>query len=379
MQQLAGEEQASTGRLATESSNNQYANIGMRLDAIRAGSRATAGGLNVAVNGQPLMGINAGDDGTGWAWFLNGAVGTGDRDATAQEDSYEYDSYGGTLGADYQFDSGLVAGVALGYYDYQVDFDDVASVESGPLIVNTQAGGGFETDGYALSAYLVGNVGRFYIDGLVSYGSAELESERIVRYQGSASGKGGAESRVVNRSMIGETDSETLTLGFSTGTVFNLDAFDLGVDAGLSYLDVSTDAYTEQEFARGGDTAQFSGLNLAYDDQDFDSLQSRIGAQLSRTISTGGGVFLPYFSVAWRYEFKNDPITTRARLAVQQEGDVFGINAVTDEPDDSFFEIGVGVSAVFANNLQGFIEYRTVAGLDDVSANLISLGIRGVF
>ena len=356
MQQLAGEEQTSTGRLATETSNGQYANLGMRLDAIRAGARATAGGINVAVHGAPLTGGNAGDDGTGWGWFLNGGFGTGDRDATVRENAYDYDSWGGTLGADYQFASGLVAGVAIGYYDYEVDFDDVPSAESGQKLVNTQAGGGFDTDGYALSGYLIGNFGRFYLDGLVSYGSSDLESERIVRYRGnSEQGKGGAENRVVDRAMLGETDSDSLTLGVSTGPVF------------------------QKDLARGADTAEFSGLNLTYEDQDFDSLQSRIGVQFSRTVSYSGGVLLPYLSGAWRYEFKNDPTTVRARLAVQQEGQVFAINARSDEPDDSFFEIGVGVSAVFANNLQGFIEYRTVAGLDEISADLFSIGIRGAF
>jgi uncharacterized protein YhjY with autotransporter beta-barrel domain len=380
MQQLAGEEQTSTGRLATEASNGQYANLGMRLDAIRAGARATAGGINVAFNGAPLTGGNAGEDGTGWGWFLNGGFGTGDRDATVRENAYDYDSWGGTLGADYQFASGLVAGVALGYYDYQVDFDDVPSAESGQKLVNTQAGGGFDTDGYALSGYLIGNFGRFYVDGLVSYGSSDLENERIVRYRGnSEQGKGGAENRVVDRAMVGETDSDSLTVGVSTGTVFPFDWVDVSVDAGLSYLDVSVDGYTEKDLARGADTAEFSGLNLTYEDQDFDSLQSRIGLQLSRTFSFSGGVLLPYLSGAWRYEFKNDPTTVRARLAVQQEGQVFAINARSDEPDDSFFEIGVGVSAVFANNLQGFVEYRTVAGLDEISADLFSIGVRGAF
>lgn len=378
MQQLAGEEQASAGRLATETSNNQYANLGMRLDAIRAGSRAMAGGLNVAVDGQPMIGGNAGEDGTGWAWFANGAVGSGNRDASTNEDAYDYDSLGGTIGADYQFASGIVAGLAFGYYDYQIDFDNAPSAV-GSQLVNTQAGGGFDTTGYAFSGYAVGNVGRFYIDGLFSYGLSEIESTRVVRYQGGEGGKGGAETRVVNRAMLGETDSQSLSVGVSTGTVFQFESFDLSVDLGLSYLDVSIDGYAEQDTAQGMDTAQFSGLNLVYDGQDFDSLQSRIGFQISRTISFSSGVISPYFSTAWRYEFENDPAVISARLAVQQEGDVFRINAQSDAPDDSFFEIGLGVSAVFANNLQGFLEYRTVADLDNVSADLITIGIRGVF
>ena len=182
MQQLTGEEQVSKGRLATETSNGQFANIGMRLDAIRAGARSTAGGVNLAMNGTPVVGGNAGEegDGLGWGWFLNGAYGFGDRDSTQRENEYDFDSYGATLGFDYMFASGLVAGIAAGYADYEVDFDRAASPLAGNSLTTTVSGGGFELDGYSLSGYLIGNIGRFYVDGLVSYGSNDYETERVV-------------------------------------------------------------------------------------------------------------------------------------------------------------------------------------------------------
>lgn len=379
MQQLTGEEQVSKGRLATEGSNGQFANIGMRLDAIRAGARATAGGLNLAYNGAPVAGGNAGEDGTGWGWFLNGALGSGDRDSTQREDEYDYDSYGATLGFDYQFESGMVAGFALGYHDFEVDFANVGSFQSGPQLTNTQAGGGFDTDGYALSGYAIGHVGRFYIDGLVSVGQSDIDSERIVRYNGSASGQGTGQNLVVDRAMIGNTDSDTYTLGVSTGTSFDMGWADFSVDLGVSYLDVSIDGYTEKDVARGSDTNEFSGLNLAYDDQDFDSLQSSLGFQLSKAYSVSSGVLLPYLNAAWRHEFENDSSTMKARYAAQDSGQVFNLNVVTDDPDEDFYEVGLGLSAVFANNIQAFIDYRTTLDLDKVDAQLFTVGIRGSF
>ena len=99
LQQLTGEEQSSKTRLATETSNGQFANIGMRLDAIRRGARATSG-MGLAMRDGTLIGGNAGEGGPGsnWGWFANGAVGFGERDATDLEDEYEYDAYGATLG-----------------------------------------------------------------------------------------------------------------------------------------------------------------------------------------------------------------------------------------------------------------------------------------
>jgi len=375
MQQLTGEEQVSKGRLATESSNGQFANIGMRMDAIRNGARATAGGLSLAMNDTPVIGGNAGDegDGLGWGWFLNGAYGFGDRDSTSRENQYDYDSYGATLGFDFMFDSGLVAGVAFGYSDYEVDFDDVKSSVADNDLTSKVSGGGFDTDGYSLSGYLIGDIGRFYLDGLVSYGVNDFETKRVVKYFGADDGSGRGQNLVINRVMSGSTDSETFALGASTGTSFELGAFDLGVDLGVSYLDITVDGYTEKDSAVNG------GLNLAYEDQDIDSLQSTLGAQLTRVFSVSSGVIVPYIRADWIHEFKNDARTVEARYAAHVTGDTFSLNVGSDKPDSDYYSLGMGVSSVFSNNIQAFIDYRTALGLSKVSANLITVGIRGSF
>lgn len=379
MQQLTGEEQVSKGRMATESSNGQFGNIGMRLDAIRVGARSTAGGLSLAMNGAPVVGGNAGEDGEGWGWFLNGAIGSGDRDATNREDQYDYDAYGATLGFDYLFDSGIVAGFALGYTDYEVDFDKVKSFSSGEQLTNTQAGGGFDADGYSISGYAIGNIGRFYIDGIVSYSQSDFTTERIVRYTGGDDGTGRGQDLIVHRSMKGNPDSDTIALGASTGTSFDLGFVDLSLDIGLSYLDVSVDGYTEKDRKRGLDTAEFSGLNLKYEDQDFDSLQSIVGFQLSRAFSFSGGVLVPYFGADYRHEFENDSINLKAKYAAQENGETFNLNVASDDPDEDYFELGLGISAVFANNIQAFVDYRTTVELEDMNSNLFTIGIRGAF
>lgn len=379
MQQLSGEEQVSKGRLATESSNGQFANIGMRLDAIRAGARATAGGLSVAMNGVPVAGGNAGDEGTGWGWFLNGALGTGDRDATQREDEYEYDSYGATLGFDYLFDSGFVAGFALGYSDYEVEFESTRSFVAGTDFTSTQSGGGFDIDGYALSLYAIGDAGPVSIDGLISYGQNDYSTERVIDY---TSAPGGSQTIVVNRLMTGNTDSESLTVGLNASTVFELGAVDLALSGGLSYLDLTVDGYTEKDRAIGLDTSPASGLALRYEDQDIDSLQSAVGVQLSRVFSTASGVVLPYARVEWRHEFENDADAVKTRYAAYDNAvraDGSDLVVSTDDPDEDYFEVGVGISAVFAQNIQAFIDYTTTVDLEDVSAELITIGIRGAF
>ena len=51
----------------------------------------------------------------------------------------------------------------------------------------------------------------------------------------------------------------------------------------------------------------------------------------------------------------------------------------TDDPDDNYFDVTVGVSAQFGNNLAAFAQVNSLLGLDDVSANVFTIGIRGSF
>ena len=154
---------------------------------------------------------------------------------------------------------------------------------------------------------------------------------------------------------------------------------DLTVDLGVSYLDISIDGYTEQDRARGMDTSEFSGLNLAYEDQDVDSLQSILGGQLSKVFSVKSGVVVPYLRLEWRHEFENDADLIKTRYAAQEVGQSFDLIVGSDDPDEDFYQLGVGISAVFASNIQAFVDYRTALGLDDVEANLLTIGIRGSF
>jgi hypothetical protein len=51
----------------------------------------------------------------------------------------------------------------------------------------------------------------------------------------------------------------------------------------------------------------------------------------------------------------------------------------TDEIDTDFALVGVGVSMVFARRLQLYGAYDALLGLDNLTSNTISLGIRGQF
>lgn len=384
IRQFSGEEASSQSRLATESSNRQFANLGARMDAIRRGARTTISpvafnfhgmDLNEALAASPAPlagGTGAGDErdaDTGWAWFSNGAVGWGDRDETDNEGGYDFDSWGITLGADYAFDSGLAVGLALGYSSFDVDLDRT----TGSSFTSSSAGGKIESEGYSLSGFFVYGMENSYVNGILSYGQNDFDMARKVQLTAAPGATGTAQGLVLDRRFDASTDSTQLGAQATAGYVFGSGATTADVYAGFDYLDLDIDGYQEREDNPGG------GLALRFGSQDSQSLQSIVGVMVRHASSTGFGVLLPYAGVEWRHEFDNEAQTLDYSYAFALPGSTVQFRSPTDDPDEDFFELTLGLSAQFANNLFAFVQYNSTAGLSRTSANLVTFGLRGVF
>jgi len=385
IRQFSGEEASSQSRLATESSNRQFANLGARMDAIRRGARSTISPVAFNFHGVDLSealasntpsplagGTGAGDPrdaDTGWAWFSNGAVGWGDRDETDNESGYDFDSWGITLGADYAFDNGLAVGLALGFSRFDVDFDRT----TGSSFATSSAGGKIESEGYSLSGFFVYGMENSYVNGILSYGRNDFDMVRKVQLTAAPGATGTAQGLTLDRRFEASTDSKQLGAQATAGYVFGRGATTADLYAGFDYLDLDIDGYQEREDNPGG------GLALRFGSQDSQSLQSIVGVMVRHASSTGFGVLLPYAGVEWRHEFDNDAQTLDYSYAFALPGSTVQFRSPTDEPDEDFFELTLGVSAQFANRLFAFVQYNRTAGLSRTNANLVTFGLRGVF
>jgi hypothetical protein len=52
---------------------------------------------------------------------------------------------------------------------------------------------------------------------------------------------------------------------------------------------------------------------------------------------------------------------------------------MSDRPDSSFWRWAIGLSAVFANNFAGFIDYEAVEDLDTINYGELTVGLRYQF
>jgi outer membrane autotransporter protein len=272
-----------------------------------------------------------------------------DKDTTRFETGFERDTVGGTVGADYLFRSGLVLGAA---FSYGHEFGDYEG-----------AGGGFDHDGYGILLYgSVAPIANLFVDGVAGYTRKNYSFDRRVNLSIPAA------TFSVTGPTSGDTDGNEFKVGINTGYDFVLGRFTVGPRVGVLYRETTVDGF--QESGR-------TGLELAYDNQNIQSLVTTVGVYGSVAISTGFGVIVPQATAEYVHEFLDDQRSVGFRL-VQ---DPFQARFLyqTDPPDRDYFNLGIGVAMVLPNGLQPYLNFRELVGYDDRSSHTVTLGLRVPF
>ena len=128
--------------------------------------------------------------------------------------------------------------------------------------------------------------------------------------------------------------------------------------------------------------------------ENIESFRTILGVAFTGTYSRDFGVLRPHFRAEWHHEFEDDPIPLLAKYAVEETvpggagPGVFSLDTAqciscfqinSDEIDSDFALVGVGLSAVFARRVQIYAMYEALLGIDDISSNAFSVGLRGQF
>jgi len=400
IQQVAGEELLGQTTLSTRVTNGQHSNIAGRLNALRLGGASAALGGRVAAidpddpnRGSPMYaslsadsrtpsgGAASGDidiSGNRLGWFVEGSFNTGDRDQTANEDGFDFDSTSFTLGLDYILDSGVI-GASIGFDEYEADFDNATLVSGGDLEVEG-------TSGSLFGAFYRGN---FYVDAILSFGSLDTDTTRIVQYTSNNPNCVPVACPGESDVLEGETDGDFLAGGATAGFDFNRGNWDISTTLSLAYRDIDIDGYNETDSDAGG------GLELSFADQTIESFRSILGIAFTGNYSRSFGVLSPQFRAEWHHEFQDTPQVLVAKYAVEETLTIDGAAGPgqfslgggciscfvmnSDEIDTDFALVGVGLSAVYSRRVQIYGAIDTLLGLDDISSTSFSVGIRGQF
>jgi outer membrane autotransporter protein len=384
LQQIAPEEFAAQGRLSTEAAARQVRNIYTRLMALRSGAIETISlkDLQLNVDGQNVP-LPTTDDseyrlegkplatqgreqkmysGTAHALemnkfglFVNGQIGFGDKNTTANETGFDFNSLGLTGGADYRLTDKMIFGAALGY-----------SLAKADLYENS---GNIKVDGLNLSLYgSFYQPKKFYIDMLYSYGMTAYDNSRSIVYTLE-------HDTPINQAAHSDPDGEQQILSISGGYHLHFGKLSVTPTLRLDQIGTSISSFTE---SIANPQAPGAGLALAINDQTVKSVTLAFGAQLALELKQSSGVtFIPQVNLEWVTESKTGQRWIKGRFVDYTGEDGFALP--TDEADGSYANLGLGLAVQFNEKISAFVNYETLLGLRDMSSSSLMGGIRMEF
>jgi outer membrane autotransporter protein len=296
-----------------------------------------------------------------WGAYLNSSFSFGNKDETAREPAFDFEALSMVAGLDHRITDTFILGLALGYARIDSELD---------------RGGDLEKDGFGASLYGTWYMDKLYVDFLAGIAAGQYDMLRNVGYSVPAKTGG---TTVVNQAFAADSDSTDVTLALGGGYAMSFGGFGLTPFVQASYLYSDIEGYTET--LRDNNTAPGFGLALAVEDQEVESLATTVGVNLTRTFNASWGVLSPYLRFDWEHEYLNDSREIVARFAAVDQA-FASLNRIvipTDDPDRDFFNLGVGLSVVLPGGLQGFLDYSTLLGYDDLELHRFVVGLRWEF
>ena len=288
----------------------------------------------------------------GLGFFASGLVETLNRDITTFQDGYRSTIFGFTGGADYRFSKKLVAGLAFSYSNTDGNF---------------RSGGNFSTNSYGgllFASYLPTE--RTFMQVTGGYTRNNYLIARAAR----ASVTHAAGPDVTNDfsgPASSNSNGNVFTLGLLTGYDHPIGRFTIGPRLGVTYSNTQIGDHTEN-----GST----GIELKYNDQWINSLQSVLGVQGSAAFSTSFAVLVPQFNADYIHEFANSQRFITVQFAQDLRTNPFKFQFQNDVPVRNYFNLGTGLVMVLPNGWQFFGNFRAMVGNEQFNNYAGTFGLR---
>ena len=152
-----------------------------------------------------------------------------------------------------------------------------------------------------------------------------------------------------------------LTMGWSGEK-----AWTYGPVAGLQYTHLTVNGYNEAD----------SDANLAVQEDQSDSLRSRLGGEVRFDCKGCGVTFSPHLTATWQHEFMDQSRGITSQFT-QFSGGSFTVR--TDDPSRDSALVDLGLDAQVNNTITVFGDYLVQAGQDDYFGQSVEAGVRVSF
>lgn len=376
VQSIAGEEMQTPQLEISKVRNNQVGAIRGRLSALRTSSATSQLALNgfdrsreyqvAQADGEipVLEEASAGRFGI----FISGGYRFGEKDNTSEVEGFDFDNTNLTVGVDYRISPDVIGGIAFGYSKFDVEFDDT---------IDSPNGQGLENDTYSVSLYgTYYATDAFYLDGVVRGGYGDYDSERSIFIPNvgngvDVDGDGNFNDGDIDRQARGSFDSLFVDVGVRAGYDISLGGPTITPSIGLDYVYAEIDGFEE---------SGAGGLNLAFEDQEAESLTTSLGVAASYPISLESGVLTPSINAGWIFELSGEDDGVEFSYASDNTpGTLSAIEIEAEDKDSNYGELGASLAFALPNDFSAFVDYSTIVALDDIEQHSIFLGLRKGF
>ncbi len=229
-----------------------------------------------------------------------------DQDKRGGIDGYKTHTLGIALGIDILNISSTVVGVSGGYAYSKVD-----SKQSNI--------GDTDINSYQSTLYGSYDGGPYYVNGAVSFAYNQYKGSRKIAF--------GSISRTANADYNGQQYSAYLGGGYTVES----EGYKITPMASLRYTLLHLEDYTE---------ADAGSLNLKVNSQDYDLLQSGLGAMIAYPVKMDNITFIPELHGMWLYDFFGDKQQTTSTFT----GGGGSFKTSGTDPAQHSFDVGAGLT-----------------------------------
>lgn len=263
----ASYEAPAANNVATELAQRLFDLANQGVASRMAGARTGQGSVN-------LTSAQAGADGR-YGLYTFGAYLDGERKGSTGRYGYDYDGFNVGIGADYQVDDHVTAGLAFSYGKADLTTDDDLARINGKA--------------YNFTTYLTAAVDALWLDGFMSFSFDRYDLDRMTKFDPFPTAGG-------------DTKGTTFGGGGTVGYTPDVGGYAFGPVIGLRYAKTRIEGYAES----GG-----GPLALTWDDWNAESLVGSAGMQISPIDRN----WMPQLRIAYEHEFANDGRLITGRFA----------------------------------------------------------------
>lgn len=270
-----------------------------------------------------------------WNFFVRGGVVLSQGLSQPNVAHFDGNTESVVLGTDYRLTPNLLLGLTAGYGHTDVTLDTNNSSAT--------------VDSYSPGLYASYADKGWYADLTGNYVYNTYTQDRKIAF--------------LAETADSATQGNQGTANIDGGYDFHQGALTFGPLAGLQYTHLSVNSYSESG-------APLADLNV--NDQESDSLRSRLGGRVSYTLNFGGLCFQPHLDATWQHEFMDQS----RGITSQFEGAGLGSFSVsTQTPSRDFALADVGFDLKINRSITAFTDYEVEAGQANYFGQSVQAGI----